>query len=395
MKKLIALLILLFAVNSHAYKLQNTWQEVDQAVDDVQAAQPLPEGRLIPGGGTTGQVLIKNSDTDYDTKWSIPPGGKWYEQKAVSSPAADTVYEWMRPFEPWRFTNIVGKVNTGEAVVDIQLCDVDLTNCASFLSSPVTLTTTEQTLSLVYDGINANQRVVLATVGTPTATNILMDASGLYETGTPPVAPTGDLFYMDFETDPGLELVSGTIVCPATKDGDVCPQDNTKPYAGVYSLHTYGTDTTATAKKRFSGVDDVTFDWWWNFDVPQSSGTPVRFYDNADAQIGYMYVYLPTNRIDFSFGTVTRTTTTFVVTEGTWYHIRVRVKRESTSGAGDGVIQYWYSDTITDFDGVTPTEEWLNVAVDSAVIDSINMGAFAGGTVFYDNFRGFNTTTGN
>lgn len=34
-----------------------------------------PAGQGIPTGGTTGQVLVKNSDTDYDTSWADQTGG--------------------------------------------------------------------------------------------------------------------------------------------------------------------------------------------------------------------------------------------------------------------------------------------------------------------------------
>ncbi len=36
---------------------------------------PGPAGQGVPTGGTTGQVLVKNSDTDYDTSWADQTGG--------------------------------------------------------------------------------------------------------------------------------------------------------------------------------------------------------------------------------------------------------------------------------------------------------------------------------
>lgn len=32
----------------------------------------------VPGGGTTGQVLTKASNADYDTEWASPSGGGWF-----------------------------------------------------------------------------------------------------------------------------------------------------------------------------------------------------------------------------------------------------------------------------------------------------------------------------
>jgi hypothetical protein len=36
---------------------------------------PGADGVGVPAGGTTGQVLAKNSGSDYDTSWQTPPGG--------------------------------------------------------------------------------------------------------------------------------------------------------------------------------------------------------------------------------------------------------------------------------------------------------------------------------
>lgn len=36
---------------------------------------PGPPGVGVPPGGTTGQALIKLSDSDYDTGWRTPAGG--------------------------------------------------------------------------------------------------------------------------------------------------------------------------------------------------------------------------------------------------------------------------------------------------------------------------------
>lgn len=36
---------------------------------------PGPPGPGVPTGGTTGQMLVKATDTDYDTEWAAPGGG--------------------------------------------------------------------------------------------------------------------------------------------------------------------------------------------------------------------------------------------------------------------------------------------------------------------------------
>lgn len=42
------------------------------------AAIPTPSG-LLPSGGTTGDVLVKNSATNYDVKWGTPAAGNHLE----------------------------------------------------------------------------------------------------------------------------------------------------------------------------------------------------------------------------------------------------------------------------------------------------------------------------
>ena len=43
--------------------------------DDGPQGDPGDDGEGVPAGGTTGQVLAKNSDTDYDVEWSTGGGG--------------------------------------------------------------------------------------------------------------------------------------------------------------------------------------------------------------------------------------------------------------------------------------------------------------------------------
>lgn len=45
--------------------------------NDVNQGEPpiSIETKLVPAGGTTGQVLTKSNDTDYATQWSDPAGG--------------------------------------------------------------------------------------------------------------------------------------------------------------------------------------------------------------------------------------------------------------------------------------------------------------------------------
>jgi len=56
--------------------LQHPWQEVDQMTTDVKDRIPIDTTRFAPPGGTTGQVLTKLSDADYDVAWqNLPIGG--------------------------------------------------------------------------------------------------------------------------------------------------------------------------------------------------------------------------------------------------------------------------------------------------------------------------------
>jgi len=77
MKKLllIVFLILFGCGPAISYDMHNSWREVDEATDEVQAAQPLPDEVLIPPGGTTGQILMKQSNDNGDTYWADAPSG--------------------------------------------------------------------------------------------------------------------------------------------------------------------------------------------------------------------------------------------------------------------------------------------------------------------------------
>lgn len=44
------------------------------APNQITVETPGPAGVGVPAGGTTGQVLAKNSNTDYDTTW-VTGGG--------------------------------------------------------------------------------------------------------------------------------------------------------------------------------------------------------------------------------------------------------------------------------------------------------------------------------
>ena len=45
------------------------------ALEDGAVLIPGPPGQGVPIGGTTGQVLTKASNTNFDTKWAAPSGG--------------------------------------------------------------------------------------------------------------------------------------------------------------------------------------------------------------------------------------------------------------------------------------------------------------------------------
>lgn len=70
-----------------------------QGIQGIQGIQGDP-GEGVPAAGTTGQVLTKTSDTDYDTEWadptgsSLPAGGTTGQVLAKASDADDDV-EWV------------------------------------------------------------------------------------------------------------------------------------------------------------------------------------------------------------------------------------------------------------------------------------------------------------
>jgi hypothetical protein len=50
-----------------------------------------PTGPGVAAGGTTGQALVKNSNTNYDTTWTDIAGAK-YQTTAPSSPSVGQVW---------------------------------------------------------------------------------------------------------------------------------------------------------------------------------------------------------------------------------------------------------------------------------------------------------------
>ena len=217
MKRIITLLLIaiFFGGVSTQAQLQHTWEEVDQAVTDVQNAQPLPAGKLVPDGGTTGQVLEKRSDANGDTGWSNASGGtdvKWYRQ--IGGDNLSYAYILARPFENWKFTNIVGLTDTGTVDIDIQHCDASNV-CTSYLSGVATIGNPETTINLNADGITANYYVkVIPSNAQGGATRFNIYAAGLYGAGTPPAGSNncvpGDAYigWKDLLTDD--ETLAGT-----------------------------------------------------------------------------------------------------------------------------------------------------------------------------------------
>ena len=194
MKKIafwVFIIFILMTVTLIAAPLQHTWEEVDQAVSDVQDAIPFPSGKLVPDGGTTGQILGKHSNTDGDTEWT---NQKWYAQLEI--PDLTRSYIFMRPFYDWKFSNLIGRTDAGTVDVDVQLCDADNT-CYSFLSSVVTINTSETAIPFSSDGITADHYVkVVPSNVQGGATRMNLYSAGTYETGTPPTSncdPATDL----------------------------------------------------------------------------------------------------------------------------------------------------------------------------------------------------------
>jgi len=44
-------------------------KQAEQAFRQIERYLAATKTQLVPSGGTTGQALQKNSDTDFDTKW--------------------------------------------------------------------------------------------------------------------------------------------------------------------------------------------------------------------------------------------------------------------------------------------------------------------------------------
>lgn len=59
-------------ISPQGYQITTDPENVNPFWDDA----PVPPGEGLPAGGTTGQVLTKSSDTDYDAEWEDPQAGE-------------------------------------------------------------------------------------------------------------------------------------------------------------------------------------------------------------------------------------------------------------------------------------------------------------------------------
>jgi FlaG/FlaF family flagellin (archaellin) len=77
-------------INQNTIKLNVTQNTVKATVDKTGPQGPQGEqgtagtnGQGVPTGGTTGQVLAKNSNTNYDTEWVDPSAGGGVSEEFV------------------------------------------------------------------------------------------------------------------------------------------------------------------------------------------------------------------------------------------------------------------------------------------------------------------------
>ena len=85
---------------------------------DGQDGQPGQDGHGVPAGGEAGQVLVKNSDDDYDTKWENGGGGSQVQSDWEETDTDDPAYIKNKPTIPsevtestvagWGFTKNTG-----------------------------------------------------------------------------------------------------------------------------------------------------------------------------------------------------------------------------------------------------------------------------------------------
>lgn len=87
----------------------NGFAELD-ATGKVPTSQ-LPSQHVLPSGGSSGQVLTKNSGTDYDVEWATPSGGGDGSVIDDNSGEGDTDVTWSANKIHGEFELQVGNIN--------------------------------------------------------------------------------------------------------------------------------------------------------------------------------------------------------------------------------------------------------------------------------------------
>ena len=91
----------------------------------------------VPAGGTTGQVLTKNSDTDYDTKWTTPSGGSSINYGATSMRNAQgsLAYAYSANFRAYSAVDfkLSSQLTAGETVIVAYIANTSITPSRNYV----------------------------------------------------------------------------------------------------------------------------------------------------------------------------------------------------------------------------------------------------------------------
>lgn len=199
-----------------------------------------PAGEGVPTGGTTGQILRKASDTDYDTEWAaVASGGTWGSITGTLSSQTD-LQAALDGKAASSHTHTIANVTNLQTTLDTKVDEGAVT------TSGLTMAT-DRLLGRDTSGTGAIEELTVGGGLSISGGSLSVSSSGGILSGTSfPVSPaTGDRYYrtdrnIDYFYD-GTRWLSTQIFTISLGDFDGIATNGTNyiavPFKGVYSLY--------------------------------------------------------------------------------------------------------------------------------------------------------------
>jgi hypothetical protein len=223
-----------------------TWNTIRDRIANIEYGVHSAYTAMVPTGGTTGQVLVKNSGSDYDFSWTtgnflpsqLTQSGKFLTTNGSTASWA-SINQFTAP--------TIGSTSIGSGATVTTISGLNLTS-GTVTADPTTALgiVSKQYVDAIADGINTHNSVAVATTGllSGTYTNGSSGADG----GT----GVGAIFTM---TALGALVIDGVTV--STVGTRVLVKDQTtQTQNGIYTLTTAGATGVSAILTRATDYDN-------------------------------------------------------------------------------------------------------------------------------------------